>query len=314
MSDATVSRLGLKQGGSDANELFLKTFTGEVLTAFETKVKLKDKHRTRVITSGQSAQFPATFKASARYHTPGTEITGQVIPHSEVVITLDDMLISDVFVAKIDELKNHYDVRAPYSKELGDALALFYDKNVARNLVLASRGAALFTGDQGGGSLTQAAFATDATVLIDGLADATQAMEEKDVPVEDYPIYAAFKPAQWYLMAADEKNINKDYQGEGSARQLVLTTMSGVNIVKSNAFPWGVNDSANSAIPAKYRATFANTIGVVWIEAAAGTLQLMGLEFEEAWDTRRQGTLMLAKMAVGHGTLRTKCAIELKIA
>ena len=315
MTDATVSRLGEKVGGSaDPNELFLKTFAGEVLTAFETKVKLKDKHRTRTISQGQSAQFPATFKASARYHTPGTEITGQVIPHSEVVVTLDDLLIADVFVAKIDELKNHYDVRAPYSKELGDALALFYDKNVCRNIVLASRGAELFTGDGGGSSLTAAGFATDAATIVDGFSDATQAMEERDVPVEDFPIYGAVKPAQWYLLANYDKNINKDYDGAGNIKSLVVTTLAGVNVVKSNAFPFGVDDSANTNIPAKYRANFTNTRFVVWVEAAAATLQLMGLQFEEGWDIRRQGTLMLAKMAVGHGTLRTKCAVEGKIA
>lgn len=315
MSDATVSRLGEKVGGAaDPNELFLKTFAGEVLTAFETKVKLKDKHRTRGITQGQSAQFPATFKASARYHTPGMEITGQVIPHSEIVITLDDLLISDVFVAKIDELKNHYDVRAPYSKELGDALALFYDKNVARNLVLASRGAELFTGDGGGSSLTAAGFATDAATLIDGFSDGIEAMETRDVPVEDFPVYAAVKPAQWYLLANYDKNINKDYNAEGDIKNLKVTTLAGTNVVKSNAFPWGVNDSANTDIPSKYRANFTNTRFVQWIEAAAGTLQLMGLTFEEGWDIRRQGTLMLAKMAVGHGTLRSKCAVEGKIA
>jgi hypothetical protein len=314
MSDAIVSRLGEKVGGAaDPNELFLKTFAGEVLTAFETKVKLKDKHRTRGISVGQSAQFPATFKASARYHVPGTEINGQVIPHSEVTITLDDLLISDVFVAKIDELKNHYDVRAPYSKELGDALALFYDKNVCRNLVLASRGAELFTGDGGGTSLAADGFATDAATLIDGFSDAVQAMEERDVPIEDYPVYAAVKPAQWYLLANYDKNVNKDYNSEGDIKSLKVTTLAGVNVVKSNAFPFGVNDSANSAIPAKYRADFTKTRSVVWIEAAAATLQLMGLSFEEGWDMRRQGTLMLAKMAVGHGTLRTKCGVELKV-
>lgn len=315
MADATVSRLGEKQGGAaDPNELFLKTFSGEVLTAFETKVKLKDKHRTRGIASGSSASFPATFKANARYHTPGTEITGQVIPHSEILITLDDMLISDVFVAKIDELKNHYDVRAPYSKELGDALALFYDKNVCRNLVLSARGAELFTGDGGGQALIAAGFANDAATIIDGFSDAVEGMETKDVPVEDYPIYGAVKPAQWYLLANYEKNINKDYDGAGNIKQLTVTTLAGVQVVKSNAFPFGVDDSANSAIPAKYRANFTNTRFAVWIEAAAGTLQLMGLEFEQGWDIRRQGTLMLAKMAVGHGTLRTKCAVEGKIA
>lgn len=314
MANATPSRPGLKEGGSDTNELFRVQFSGEVLTAFDTKVKLKDKHRTKTISSGKADEFAATFKANARYHTPGSEITGQQIPHSNVIVTLDDMLIADTFVAKIDELKNHFELSAPYSKELGDSLALFYDRNVCRNLLLAARGAALFTGDQGGSALTSAGYANDADVLLSGISEAIQTMDEKDVPVEDYPVYAAFKAAQWYLLANSEKNINKDYNSNGDIKDIKLTTLSGANIVKSNAFVFGVNDSATATIPTKYRGDFTNSRGVVWIEAAAATLNLMSLEFEEGWDIRRQGTLMLAKMAVGHGTLRTKCAVEMKIA
>ena len=61
MANATVSRLGdIDFDGGDVLELFLKVFSGEVLTAFEESTTLRDKTRLRVITSGKSAQFPAT--------------------------------------------------------------------------------------------------------------------------------------------------------------------------------------------------------------------------------------------------------------
>jgi hypothetical protein len=41
-------------------------------------------------------------------------------------------------------------------------------------------------------------------------------------------------------------------------------------------------------------------------------LELLGITMETVWDTRRQGTLMLAKQALGAGTLRAKCAVELQ--
>jgi hypothetical protein len=93
-------------GAVDA--LWLKLFSGEVLTAYEQAKVLKPTVRVRTVSGQKSAQFPATFNAVGRYHTVGSEITGQAIKHNEIVITLDDLLISDVFVAQIDELKNHY--------------------------------------------------------------------------------------------------------------------------------------------------------------------------------------------------------------
>jgi hypothetical protein len=42
---------------------------------------------------------------------------------SERVITIDDLLLASVFIALIDEAKNHYDFRSIYSKEVGRALA-----------------------------------------------------------------------------------------------------------------------------------------------------------------------------------------------
>ena len=315
MANATVSRLGQANLASDVQALFLKIFAGEVITAFETATILKPLTRQRQIASGKSAQFPAIYKASASYHTVGNEIVGKTVAHNEVTISIDDMLIADAFIASIDEAMNHYDVRAPYSNELGLALALAYDKNVARNIIRAARGAALFTGDVGGSALTDADADTSALSLAGSIWTAKQTMEEADVPVESSPVTAALKPAQWYLMAQEPTLIlNRDVDGDGSYSKGSFSMVGGVSVVKSNALPWGVNDSANSAIPADYRVNMATTVAAVFTEAAAATVQLLGLGMESEYDIRRQGTLMVAKYAVGHGPLLNKCAVEIKTA
>jgi hypothetical protein len=45
---------------------------------------------------------------------------------------------------------------------------------------------------------------------------------------------------------------------------------------------------------------------------AMGTVKLMDLSSEMEYDIRRQGTLMVSKMAVGHGILRPECIYEIK--
>lgn len=315
MSNATVSRLGQVDEAGDAKALFLKVFAGEVLTAFETMVIMKEKTRQRTITNGKSASFPATFQASGGYHTPGTEIVGKAIAHNEVVISIDDLLISDVFVANIDEAMNHYDVRAPYSTEMGRYLAKFYDANVARNIVRAARGGALFTGDVGGSQVVDADARTNATSLAASIWAAKQSLEERDVPVDMQTVECTLKPAQWYLLAQEPTLIlNRDVGGDGNYSAGTFSLIGGVNVSKSNNLPWGVNDSANGALPAAYQIDMTSTVGTVFVESAAATVQLMGLAMESEYDIRRQGTLMVGKYAVGHGPLRNKSAVEITTA
>ena len=107
-----------KAGATDA--LFMKTFTGEVMTAFAERNVMKDLHRVRTISHGKSASFAVLGKAAARYHTPGTAILGHnQIATNERVINIDDLLIADVAIYDLDDAKNHYDVRQEYSKQLG---------------------------------------------------------------------------------------------------------------------------------------------------------------------------------------------------
>ena len=46
--------------------------------------------------------------------------------------------------------------------------------------------------------------------------------------------------------------------------------------------------------------------------SAAGTVKLMDLATEMEYDIRRQGTLMVAKYAMGHGVLRPEAAVGIK--
>ena len=72
--DTSPSRVGLIEGGSDNDALFLKKFSGEILQAFEESNIFKPLHTIRTIENGKSAQFPVTGIASANYHTPGENI------------------------------------------------------------------------------------------------------------------------------------------------------------------------------------------------------------------------------------------------
>jgi hypothetical protein len=356
MSDANVSHLGQIQGAGATDALWLTIFAGEVLSAFEIAVKLKDKVRTRTISGAKSAQFPATFRVNTRYHTPGTEILGQSVQANQVLITLDDMVVSDTFIAEIEELKNQYEVRSIYANEHGRSQALFYDRIISNTLVASARNTTpLFSGDGAGSSVTDqpdvgasADFTASGDDLISGVNLAKQRLDVNQVPVETMPVYSLLMPAQWYLVANSDKNINRFYNdGDASLHRQSLRTVSDIQIIKSIAPLFGYNvttynGSTNTSgivatsdppvpgtnvaaaaslpygqaiqanYPAKYQSDQTKTVGLEWVEAAAAVLNLLGITMESVWDPRRQGTLMIAKQALGAGLLRSKCVVELK--
>jgi hypothetical protein len=149
----------------------------------------------RQIESGKSAQFPATWKGTAAYHTPGNEIVGSIIDHNERVITIDDLLVADRFIAVIDEAMNHWDVR-PSTAATWAGLEGTMDKNILQVGVLAARAAATVTGGNGGSVITNATALSSADSLIGSVFSAAQKLDEKDVPSDER--YAYLSPAAWY--------------------------------------------------------------------------------------------------------------------
>jgi hypothetical protein len=55
MANATPSRVGQIAGAGDNRALFLKVFSGEVMTVFDNETVMKEKVRVRNLSSGKSA-------------------------------------------------------------------------------------------------------------------------------------------------------------------------------------------------------------------------------------------------------------------
>ena len=310
MSNAIVSRIGQKDSAGDAKAMFLTVFGGEVLAAFAETNVFESRSLARTISSGKTAQFPATWKGTASYHTPGVELLGAQINHNERLISIDDLLIADRFLALIDDAMNHFDVRQIYSSDVGRALAQTFDKNLAAVGYLAAQASSTVSGGNGGLVITDADADTSASSLIVSIFDAIENFDAKDVPMEDR--FAFLKPAQFYLLIdSATRIIDTDFNpgvANGGVAVGKIRMIGGVDLVKTNNLP-----QANVVTgPSTYQGTFANHFALIMQKRAVGPVKLLDLSVEAEWDIRRQGTLIVGKYAVGHGILRPECAVSVK--
>lgn len=319
MANATPSRIGQALGTGDTRALFLKVFSGEVLTTFNAATIMKDKTRVRNITSGKSAQFPAIGKTSASYHTAGAEITGNIIQQDEKVITIDDLLIANTFISRIDEAISHFDVRSEYSLQMGQALSQTYDRNLLSLAVKTARdtgtgGTGL--GAVGQGNAVSSGIGVSYTVqnLVDAAYAAAEDFDKKNIPESDR--YLIVSPAVYYKLVNSDKLLNLFYNpgNNGSYSDGKVQNVAGFTIVKSNNLSLN-HVTAASTYPdysSKYAVDASATVGLFMHPQALGTVKLLDMSSEMEYDIRRQGTLMVSKMAVGHGVLRPECLYEIK--
>ena len=321
------SRLGQINAAGDDRALFLKLFAGEVLTAFEERNVFMPLHRTRTISNGKSAQFPLTGVAAAKYHTPGSMIEADKINHGERTVTVDDLLISSQFIASIDEAMNHYDVRSIYSREAGFALANAADRNVARviakaasitdSTTAAAQFGSSFADEVYTNNVTIGTVAGDAVVgkeIVNAIYAALEEFDKKDITGDKVCV---LPPAQYYalLNATDVTSatwLNKDVGGAGSVAGGAVPTVGGVKIVMSNNVPSGAQTTPDPlSRSGAYAGDYSQTRGLIFTSDAAATVKLMDLGVESEYQIERQGTLMVAKYAMGHNILRPGCAISL---
>ena len=323
MAAATPISVGRVNAAGAEDALFLKVFSGEVLTSFEQTSVTAGAEITRTISSGKSATFPVMGRVAAAYHTPGAEITGSDINHNERVVTINDLLVSSVFLSNLEEAKNHWDVRSAYSTEIGRALAHQKDKHVLQTIGLASQASAN-VGDSGygaGSTVTDSniASATDATAanaMIDALFDAAKNLDDNWVPKEGRKAFV--RTEEYYKMANATNAVNIDYSGAGSIAEGKVMRVAGIDIIPVAADIWkdapaGVSrGSATQGGSTPQAVNLANYVALVAHPSAVGTVKLMDLATEMEYDIRRQGTLMVAKYAMGHAYLRPEAAVGIK--
>ena len=307
MANSVPARLGQINSTGNTEVGFWDIFAGEVLTAYEKAVVAASRTQTRTITHGKSATWPTMGRATAAYHTPGAQLLGSPINQAQTTIVIDDLLVAHVVVDILDFHKAEYDVTAPFSTELGLALAYAMDQNLLQTGVLAARATNPTTGLPGGTSLVDANFRTDAKKLAAGLFLAAQTLDENSVPETDRTAF--IRPAQYYLLAQNTDAINTLFGGKGAYSDGTIIRIAGIDLVKSLHLP--ITNITTG--PTKYRVNAAQTAGLVLHRGAIGTLKLLDLSLEHAWLPEKQATLIVARYAVGHGILRPEGAVELKL-
>ena len=90
--------------------------------------------------------------------------------------------------------------------------------------------------------------------------------------------------------------------------------IAGFEIYKSNNLPSGTAaDDGQVRAPNVYDAplTAEDANGIIFHKSAVGTVKLRDLSMESEYQIERQGTLMVAKYAMGHGILRPEAAFLL---
>ena len=349
----TGNRLGQINAANDARALFLKVFSGEIISQYESKCVMKDLVRTRSIATGKSASFPLYGAATAKWHTPGDNIleaSGGYLnnfKYAERILTLDNMLTSSTLINDVDELINHWDVRSPIATELGRSLAYAYDRFAMSTFWAAANAVSPISATSANGTALAGQIITKGTTdptgaqILDGLYEAQVALDNKDVPVEGR--FCVVRPEQYQILlgtpavsTANTFRFSKDYgSGMGDVAKGTAATVevAGFKLMKSNLFPKEslasnttlfANANAVTDVYAGNGVGYAGDAGGVYSMAKAwgicGHADAIGCvkKFDVTTEMERkieyQGTLVVSKMMAGFGVLRPECAIGLAVA
>ena len=262
---ASVTKPGADNGGSDRRALYLKLFSGEMFKGFQHNAIARDLIMKRTLKNGKSLQFIYTGRTKAEFHVPGNSILGNddgAPPVAEKTITVDELLISSAFLYELDETLAHYDLRSEISRKIGYALAEKYDRLAFRAITRGARQASPITKsnfvEPGGtqirvGATTNDSDAYVATNLVNAFYDASSALDEKGVSSDGR--VAVLNPRQYYeLIQQTGENglVNRDEQGTSRQKGNGIVEIAGIKIFKSMNIPF----------LGKYGTAYGGTTGV----------------------------------------------------
>ena len=301
----------------------LKLFSGEVFNAFNDATIFKGLVRNYSLRGGRSKQFLLTGKLSAGYHTPGTPILGDDgLKSAEKTIVMDDLLVSSQFVYDLDEVLSQWNSRSELSKQIGEAMAVHYDERIARVLAGASTESSPVTGEPGGFEVNIGANNTNnAQALVDGFFEAAAVLDERSAPQEGR--VAVLSPRQYYslISSVDTNILNRELgnsQGDMNSGK-GLYSIAGIKIYKSNVLAglYGATVAGVAGENNTYSTDVADLAGLVFHREAAGTVEAIAPSIETTsgdFHVQYQGDLIVGKLAMGAGSLRTSVAGALRAA
>jgi len=329
--DTGLTRPGEAYGGStDPLELFLKKFSGEVITLFEHLNMLKPFVRMRTLRRAKSAQFPVLGRASAGYFSPGQNLlqdSGGLLTQFEQierVIYADKKLVAGTTIDEWDDLINHYEVRQEYTRELAQALAREFDYNVLKVLAVGANTAATGTGSQfpGGTRLDindGGTEETDGAALVAHLFTSAKTLDNNYVP-QDGNRWAILSPTAYYAICQQKDVIDSDYtvMRNGGLDTGKVKQVAGINLlscphVGDVTFRDNHLSTAHGMTATElndYVVDCTKTRAFVFHTSALGGVTVQDLSFESEWLIEYQAWLLLAKFIMGLRPLRPEAIVE----
>lgn len=319
LADTGISNPGQKLSAGDRDALFMKVFSGEVLTAFARNTVMMSRHQVRTIDHGKSASFAVMGRTRAKYLAPGNSLDDQrkKFEHSEKIIAIDGLLTADCLITDIDDAMNHYDVRVEYSRQLGEALAQSADCAIINELAnMAAKDAAVPENipDNGTGvdkvkgtgkafefetGLNLSQSADYGRKIIEGLLAARAAFTKNYVPMGDR--YCLLTPEGYSALIKALMPDSANYQALFDPNSGKLQTICGFEVIE---VPHLLNDGVDGKHTLNKKLATAKLQGIVFHRSAVGTVKLKDLAMERARRAEYQADQIIAKYAMGHGGLR----------
>lgn len=314
-----ISNPGKNLSAGERDALFMKVFSGEVLTAFARNTVMMSRHQVRTIDHGKSASFAVMGRTRAKYLAPGNSLDDQrkKFEHAEKVIAIDGLLTADCLITDIDDAMNHYDVRVEYSRQLGEALAQSADCAIINELAnMAAKDATVKenipdngTGaDKVKGTGKAFEFATGLELsqsaeygnkIIEGLLAARAAFTKNYVPMGDR--YCLLTPEGYSALIKALMPDSANYQALFDPNSGKLQTICGFEVIE---VPHLLNEGVDGKHTLSEKYIVAGLQGIVFHRSAVGTVKLKDLAMERARRAEYQADQIIAKYAMGHGGLR----------
>ena len=321
MTDITnIARPNQVNATGDVRATALKLFSGEVFNAFNSASIAQGLVRSYTLRGGKSKQFLMQGKLGAGYHTAGTPILGDSpLKAAEKTILMDDLLVASQFVYDLDEVLSQYSQRAEMSKQIGEAIAKHYEERIFRVLDKASREASPVTGEEGGFEVSIGnGNEFDAQAIVDGFFEAAAVLDERNAPADGR--VAVLSPRQYYslISSVDTNILNREIgnsQGDMNSGK-GLVSIAGISIRKSNNLPF--MSAYNTDVDGEnndYSDSNATCAGLIFHKEAAGVLTSIAPSVETTsgdFHVQYQGDLIVGKLAMGVGSLRTSVAGSLQ--
>ena len=309
-----ISNPGQKLSEGQRDALFMKVFSGEVLTAFARNTVMMSRHQVRTIDHGKSASFAVMGRTRAKYLAPGDSLDDQrkKMEHNERVIAIDGLLTADCLITDIDDAMNHYDVRVEYSRQLGEALAMAADCAVINELANeAAKDATSKDGnipDNGEDAdkvlgtgkafefVTGLAISQDATYgnkILEGLLAARAQMTKNYVPMGDR--YCLLTPEGYSAVMKALMPDSANYHALFDPNTGKLQTICGFEVIE---VPHLLNEGVDGKHALNPKVKTAGLQGIVFHRSAVGTVKLKDLAMERARRAEYQADQIIAKYAI----------------